>query len=920
MHAFASGLPRRIRTCAAAAIAVAVLLAGAFVLRALVVTRRSSPPTVSLSARSEEVVAASPFQITLWADSPLVHNPSNIDIDARGRVWVAECVNYRNWQNRQSESPTALHQEQGDRIVILEDSDGDGRADQSKVFVQDPELVAPMGICLYGNRVIVSCSPHVLVFTDEDGDDRADRKERLLTGFGGFDHDHGVHTVVPGPDGNLYLVTGNAGPHHVTDAFGWTLRSGGVDPWGRNGKFDSSVPVSDDGRVYVNGLALRFRPDGSALSVFAHNFRNPYEIAVDSFGDVWHSDNDDTVGCRIAWTMEGANLGFRSADGRRKWQDDRRPGQSTPAAHWHQDDPGVLPAGEIYGAGAPTGLIRYEGDAFGPDFRGCLLFCEAGHGCVYQCQPIPNGAGFQYRLKRLVWPRPVDAGDVDPDANVSASTWFRPTDAAIAPNGDVFISDWYDSYVGGHRVTDLAAEGRIFRLSLPNEPRGANGAAVTEPVVILSTIDGCLEAFRSPSPHLRALARDGLLADAEKSVEPVTPLLHDENPFIRARAIWLLSELDPEWIDATAELADDGDPRIRITVLRAMNAAGVRVEELAARFLKDPSPAVRRELAVALRGLPLETIRPYLLELAAGFDGQDRTYLEAIGLAAEPYADALYPDLKMRLGDEPRNWSPAFAELVWRLHPTSALPDLAAHCRKSGQSLAERRRTIDAIAFIGNQDALRALQSLLESWKKDDAAKREETAELAEYTSWWVSRLTEDLSEQQENASEPPPAISMSSSPATPVAVDRNRIDQIVSLPGDAKRGRALFFGDRAACGKCHQWQGAGGGLGPDLSFAKRKFGPRELAEAILYPDASILTGYETWSIVDREGRIHTGLLVSTGGAVTIRSAEGKLVRIRRHDIEELIRQPISLMPQKIGKVLTTQEIADLMEFIKRGP
>ena len=144
-------------------------------------------------------------------------NPTNIDVDARGRIWVAEAVNYRDF-NTAKQGP--LTHEAGDRIVILSDTDGDGRADSSQVFVQDKDLRAPLGLAVIGNRVIVSSSPHLIVYTDDNGDDKPDKKEILLTGFGGFDHDHGLHALVAGPDGRWYFNTGNAGPHVVTDRSG----------------------------------------------------------------------------------------------------------------------------------------------------------------------------------------------------------------------------------------------------------------------------------------------------------------------------------------------------------------------------------------------------------------------------------------------------------------------------------------------------------------------------------------------------------------------------------------------------------------------------------------------------------------------------------------------------------------------------
>ena len=116
------------------------------------------------------------LQATLWAESPMFYNPTNIDVDYRGRIWVAEAVNYRNFNN---DSTKVMHHSKGDRIVVLEDTDGDGKADESKVFVEDKDLVAPLGIAVIGNKVYVSCSPNLIVYTDNDGDDRTvDEKRR----------------------------------------------------------------------------------------------------------------------------------------------------------------------------------------------------------------------------------------------------------------------------------------------------------------------------------------------------------------------------------------------------------------------------------------------------------------------------------------------------------------------------------------------------------------------------------------------------------------------------------------------------------------------------------------------------------------------------------------------------------------------
>ena len=333
------------------------------------------------------------LEATLWAESPMVYNPTNMDVDLKGRIWVTEAVDYRNYNN---DSTKFLHYPLGDRVMILEDTDHDGKADTSKVFVQDRDLISPVGIAVIGNKVIVSCSPNLIVYTDENGDDKPDKKEILLTGFGGRDHDHSLHSVTAGPDGNWYFNVGNAGPHTVTDKSGWTLRSGSIYTGGSpyNTKNEGNRK-SDDGRVWVGGLALRIKPDGTGLKVLGHNFRNSYEVIIDSYGSLWQNDNDDqVVTCRTSWLMEGGNAGYFSADGTRYWSADQRPGQDIFTAHWHQDDPGVMPAGDRTGSGAPTGVAINESDALGEKYLGLLLSADAGRNVIFGFHPSIKQSGY----------------------------------------------------------------------------------------------------------------------------------------------------------------------------------------------------------------------------------------------------------------------------------------------------------------------------------------------------------------------------------------------------------------------------------------------------------------------------------------------------------------------------------------------
>src|SRR5438034_3163115 len=163
----------------------------------------ANPAGVGPEAARESVrilAVADGLEASLFASEPMVRNPTGMDIDERGRIWITEGVNYRSTFQK-----WGILQPAGDRIVILEDTNGDGVADKETVFYQDPSINAALGVCVLGNKVIVSSSPNVFVLTDTDGDGKADRRELLFTGIGGVDHDHGVHAFTFGPDGKLYF-------------------------------------------------------------------------------------------------------------------------------------------------------------------------------------------------------------------------------------------------------------------------------------------------------------------------------------------------------------------------------------------------------------------------------------------------------------------------------------------------------------------------------------------------------------------------------------------------------------------------------------------------------------------------------------------------------------------------------------------
>lgn len=691
------------------------------------------PPIVQDAAPKFADVAASfrvdpELEVSLWAESPQLYNPTAIDVDARGRVWVTEAVNYRQWRGRNP----GRHHDDGDRVVILEDTDGDGRCDSSKVFAQEKELVAPLGIAVIGDKVYVSCSPNLFVYTDANQDDVPEKRETFLTGFGGHDHDHGLHSVVAGPEGKLYFNTGNAGPHVVKDRLGWTLRSGSL--YNDGGEFTADNKpglVSDDGRVWTGGLILRIGATGEGLTVLAHNFRNDYEVAVDSFGALWQSDNDDdgNQSCRTLWCMQGGNHGYFSADGARFWNADRRPGQEAQRAHWHQDDPGVVPNGCINGAGGPTGVCVYEGELLPPRYQGAVLNCDAGANVVYAHFPKAIGAGYELQKTELLTAREGDR----------SSTWFRPSDVCVATDGALYVSDWWDPGVGGHAAGDELAYGRILRV----QPKGAKPV---KPLIDVRTLPGAIAALCSPAVNVRVLGQRALALERALAVKPLMELYGSTNPRYRARALWVLAQIPSEGQKAIDRALRDPDENLCAAAWRFQCQKPPFMTQFATQLATEStSPVVLREVALSLRAENIGVASGPWPKIAKKWDGRDPWLLEALGLGAEGKEELLY-DLYFQTDPRPPlEWTPAQAGIAWRLHPKKAIPALALRAGSTKLAPEERRRMLDALAFCKDREAADAMVNLALAGPDDVRALAAWWVRHNDESSWSEYRLAKEL-------------------------------------------------------------------------------------------------------------------------------------------------------------------------------
>jgi putative membrane-bound dehydrogenase-like protein len=617
----------------------------------------------------QSLKVADGLEATLFAAEPDLVNPTDIDVDARGRVWVLEGANYRKFKTRP----------EGDRIVILEDTNGDGKADTSKVFYQSPELTSPLGICVMGNKVIVAQSPNVLIFEiDESGDKAKGPPKVVLTGFTGVNHDHGVHAGIFGPDGRYYFNCGNDGMRDVVkDADGKLVVDSLGSELGGKGKIYRGKEKEKGQIGYTDGHAFRCDPDFKNFETLGYNFRNNYELTVDSFGTVWQSDNDDdgNQGVRINYVMEGGNFGYKGPKGF-DWKRDQPafPDQTKQEAHWHLRWPGIVPNLLNTGGGSPTGIAIYEGELLPEQFRGALIHCDAGPNVVRAYITSPSSSAPTGLMKNGV----ALEGATDKGAGYKAipidlvrgdDKWFRPSDVCVAPDGSLIIADWYDPGVGGHNMQDKkdpAAKGptdwhelrgRIYRVA----PKGSKYAT---PKLDLSSVGGQIAGLHSPNVAVRYLAWTELNKGSAEQIRGMQAMWAlDRNPRMRARALWLLARGKDGQAAVQAGLKEK-DENLRIAAFRAARMIKMDIPAISQSLLGDESMGLQREIALAMNYQPAEKAVPILVKLAEKFDGKDRWYLEALGIGAQGKEEAFLSAWSSSHKDA----NPAITEkLVWRM-------------------------------------------------------------------------------------------------------------------------------------------------------------------------------------------------------------------------------------------------------------
>ena len=483
---------------------------------------------------------------------------------------------------------------------------------------------------------------------------------------------------------------------------------------------------------------------------------------------------------------------------------------------------------------------------------------------------------------------------------------FRPADLDIGPDGAIYVADWYDPGTGGHATRDESASGAIYRIA----PKGFQSKV---PSLDLKSVDGSLNALKSPNPAVRYLGFQALKNFGDSALPKVEELLQDRNPYLFARAIWLLPHLGQQGKKKTVELLDSKNRNHRLVAYRSLRRMGFDMSDYASKLASDEDAGIRRDVALSLRSLSFDQSKNALLEIAKQFDGQDKNYVEAIGLGAHQKESQVWEHLKNKLGfQNTSQWTDAFARITWRLGSHKAIPSLMERVQNAELSIEERNFAIESIAFINHPDAPDALLEL-----GNTVQEKELNDTIVEWmvrqglTDWGKYDVKTKLKKAGIFDAEAVALVPIST--PEPVGKPSLKVGDIMKLKGDPHQGSTTIM----RCVMCHEVNGVGVNFGPRLEGWAAKQSKSAVIDAIVNPSKGIAHGFGGTEYELTDGNIIHGITEAYGDPAIVLSQGGLSQLIPRAKVKKSSRMKRSLMLSAEQLGLTAQDVADVVAFMK---
>lgn len=720
-----------------------------------------------------------------------------------------------------------------------------------------------------------------VVDTDDDGE--VDAPTLIVPVVG--DGEHGAHAVAMHPDGRSLLIA--CGNHTPLPATLTTARP--PRPWveGHLLARDPDPRGHAVGVMAPGGYICRVTPDGAEVDLIACGFRNTYDLAASPSGEIFTFDSDMEWDLGLPWyrparvchVVSGADFGWRHGSGK-----------------WPADYEESLPPTLDVGPASPTGMLFGTGAAFPPRYRDALFMLDWTYGMVYAVHLTPNGATYEARTQQFLAAKPLPL-----------------TDAAIGADGALYFT------TGGRRLAS-----RLYRVVYrgPDQPQPDHAAAQRTPEAQLRA-------------RLEALHRSGAPDEtaAAAALDPIWPNLTHEDRFVRHAArvalehrpldLWRRRALDerdgPTAAAALLALARHAEESDRGAMLRALTAlcdqplnSPSRLAQLRAAaivLMRFPGPRDAepdRALAEALAALEVESeaARVALAELLVALG-----HPSAIGFCLERLADTSpSPESWADLARRNEQYGSAVMDMLRNPPPTRGLryAHILSHVvsgwtfqqRQAYFSFLQRARSAGGgMSYRGFIDVMRE-RSLA-------ACMDHERAALAPF-----------LRVDQPEAGAVPLAT-----PRGPwrewTLADATRAASTLRAR-NFDRGAGLYRA--ATCAACHQFNGSGSNVGPDLTSVGRTYNVEDVVRAIIDPSFAVTDQYAVTVVTLKDGTELAGLLVEADDARVLLApnfaAPSETTEIARDQVERIERSTTSAMPPGLVNAFSEDDLRDLIAFL----
>jgi putative membrane-bound dehydrogenase-like protein len=926
------------------------------------------------------------YEVKVFAAEPDIINPIAFTVDEKGRLWVVECYEYPK-RTQKGKKPR-------DRIKILEDTDGDGKADKVTIWAEGkdfPTTAYPTGFDLatgievgHGG-VFLGAAPFLWFLRDQHGEGKCNSYSMLLRGFGSQDTHETLNTFQWGPDSRLY---------------------------GLHGVFTHSQV----GEVKMNAAVWRYGFRDNRFEVFAEGTSNPWGMDFDSRGQCF-------LACCVI-----PHLFHISPGGTYKRQ---AGGSFNPYAygllneicdHTHHKESGW----------AHAGLLYLEGEHVPKELQGSLIMGSI-HGCCIKRNVLKkNGSTF--------------IGSRAPDFLTSDDKNLRPINLRWGPDGSIYLIDWHDQnpcHQAPPNSWDMT-HGRIYKIQ-------RKGTKKSEPVDLAKkSSKELVELLKVDNPWWHRSAIRLLGERRDRSVIPALEKMTREsrNELHALRAQWALHAVGGFTEKTALHLLENSEKAQRVWAVRFLSEQDKLSKEAASALAKlaehDSAPEVRLELASAARRLRDEHALPVLDYLMRHKEGaKDPCLPLMIWLAYEPrltkdpdsalgwqesnapgnalITNDIVPRAMRRLAstgvqknlslcllfiggvhdsgvrskalegmilalqnqllDAPAEWKVVYADLlkdkdveVQRLARKLAVnfrdPEVVrsalAIVRDNAKSRSER---LDAIRALGvtlppegrevltkiiqsekdiemRCEACRALSGfdgpdiakrVLESWKNYPPPVRSEAVNLLASRKEWATALLKAVGDKKVPRTDLTDSTilrlrafkdakmearikevwgEIRDTPADLAKlIDRMR-GELHSGPASFERGRKVFDNH---CAKCHQFDGRGHEVGPNLDGAARDI--EYLLVNVLDPNRVVGAPYFTRQVILKSGKIESGLLAEEDEqSITLKGENAARKVIQRKDIEEIMVSPKSVMPEGLAGTMSVQDFRDLVRYVMAHP